>query len=264
MATAGVNGVEFFYRERGSGPPILLIHGMGGSVDVWGKAFDLLAEHHRVIAYDRRGFSRSVHSPVDDFQRHREDAAALLRALDAAPATVVGWSSGGIIAVDLAVHNPELVAALVLEEPVLHAKRRPGARQLRAALAAEILSRVKDERAASASFLRWAFRHSSGGNGFDPLPDSLRESMLANGPASMADLHAGTGEHLTKEQVGALACPVTCIAGELSDRAFLRATDYIVRLVPQAQVNRIAGAGHAMHLERPTEFAAAVREAAAG
>lgn len=262
MPTVAVDGVELFFTERGSGRPILLVHGFGGNADVWGELIDLLADDHRVIAYDRRGFTRSRHSPAEGFQRHREDAAALLRELNAAPAIVVGWSNGGLVALDLAVHNPELVAALVLQEAPLHRKRHPGLRQIRAVVAAQVLSRVKDERAASETFLRWAFRYTSGGSGYDRLPEALRGEMLDNGSASMADLAAGTGEELTKEQLSAIACPVVCVTGELSDRIFVRATDYIAELLPNARVRRIPEAGHAMHLERPGEFAAAVREAA--
>lgn len=75
----------------------------------------------------------------------------------------------------------------------------------------------------------------------------------------MAELGVGTGEHLSKAQVAGIACPVVCVTGELSDRALARATGYVARLVPHAGMTRIAGAGHAMHLERPHEFAAAVR-----
>ena len=262
MPTLDLDGFECSYEDRGSGSSILLIHGMGGSTDVWGEAFDLLAQNHRVIAYDRRGFARSGGPPVADIRRHADDAAAFLRKLDAAPATVVGWSSGGVIALDLAVRSPELISALVLEEPPLHAKRRPGLRQLRAVVSAQLLSRVKDDRAASERFFRWAFRYTSGGTGFDRLPESLRESMLASGPANMADLRAGTGEHLKKEDLEAIGCPVVCALGELSDPAFHRATNHIANLVAHAQVKQIDGAGHGMHLERPEEFVAAVREAA--
>jgi pimeloyl-ACP methyl ester carboxylesterase len=261
MPVITVDGVELFYKERGSGSPILLVHGMGGNADVWGEVFDLLAKDHRVIAYDRRGFTRSAHPPVRDMERHRLDAVTLLRELDAAPATVVGWSSGGVVALDLAVHSPEVVSALVLEEPPLHLKRRPGIRQMRAVISAQLLSRIKDERAASEAFFRWAFRYTSGGTGYDRLSGSLREQLLDNGPANMADLAAGTGEHLAKEQIAAVTCPVVCVAGELSDRAFGRATAYIGGLLPSAQIARIPEAGHAMHLERPSDFAAAVRDA---
>jgi pimeloyl-ACP methyl ester carboxylesterase len=256
-----VDGVELFFKQRGSGSPILLIHGTGGNADIWGEAFDLLSEDHRVIGYDRRGFTRSVHPPVRDMERHRLDAVGLLRELDAAPATVVGWSAGGVLALDLAVHNPEVVSALVLEEPPLHLKRRPGARQMRAVIGAQLLSRVKDERAASESFFRWAFRYTSGGTGYDRLPGSVQEQLLDNGPANMAEMATATGEHLAKGQIAAIACPVFCVTGELSDRALARATSYISGLLPGARTTRIPAAGHAMHLERPAEFAAAVRDA---
>lgn len=265
MPTVSIDGVDLFYVERGGGSPVLMVHGMGGDADVWGETVDLLAEDHRVITYDRRGFTRSKHPPVGDMQRHREDAAALLRALDATPATVVGWSSGGIIALDLAIHDPELVAALALQEPPLHLKRRPrGLRQMRAAITAQLLSRLKDDRAASEAFFRWAFRYASGGTGYDRLPDALREAMLDNGEANVAELAVATGEHLSKEQIAEIACPVVCVAGELSDRAFSRVTDYMVRLIPGAKVETITGAAHTMHLQRPAEFAAAVRTVVPG
>jgi pimeloyl-ACP methyl ester carboxylesterase len=262
MATLDVDGTELYYRERGGGAPMLLIHGLGGSADVWGEAFELLSDQHRVVAYDRRGFSRSVHAPVSDPRRHREDAAALLRALDAAPATVVGWSSGGVLALDLAIHHPELVSVLVLEEPPLHLKRRPGPRMLRAMVAAQLLSRVRNDRAASKAFFRWAFRHTSGGTGYDHIPDAVRETLLSNGTPNMTELAWATGEHLTKAQIAGIACPVLCIAGQLSELSLARATRYTAALVPHAQIRPLAGAGHAMHLERHREFAAAVHEAA--
>lgn len=132
---------------------------------------------------------------------------------------------------------------------------------MRAVIKAQLLARVKDERAASEAFFRWAFRHSSGGTAYDRLSDAVRDGMLANGAANMAELGVATGEHLTRERVAGIACPVVCVSGELSDQALLRATDYIVALIPNAQVKRIAGAGHAMHLERPAAFAGAVRDA---
>jgi pimeloyl-ACP methyl ester carboxylesterase len=259
----GVDGAELFYRESGTGSPILLIHGFGGNADVWGEAFALLGEDHRVVAYDRRSYSRSVAAPVSDPRRHREDAAALLRALDAAPATVVGWSSGGVVALDLAIHHPELVSALVLEEPPLHLKRRPGPRMVRAIATAQLQSRFGNDSAASETFLRWAFRYTSGGTGYDRIPDGARETVVNNGAPNMAEFAWATGEHLTKEEVAGIGCPVVCLAGELSDRSLARATRYLAGLVSQAEVRPIAGGGHAMHFERPREFAAAVHEGAA-
>jgi pimeloyl-ACP methyl ester carboxylesterase len=199
--------------------------------------------------------------PRGDFRRDGEDAAALLHALDAVPATVVGWSSGGIVALDLAVHHPGLVTGLVLVEPTLHAKKRPGVRHLAAYFKANLLRRVKDDRAATEAFLRWAFRHRTGGTWYDRLPDLMREAHLANGPAATSELGIGTGEHLRDEQIAAIACPAIVLVGELSDPLFARVSERTARLLSHARIERIQGAGHVIHLERPAYFVRLVREA---
>ncbi|MCE5288494.1 MAG: alpha/beta hydrolase [Nocardiaceae bacterium] len=99
MPTANVNGAELYYEELGSGPPLLLMLGTGACMDLWTSVFERLAHTYRVIAYDRRGFGRSASAPRGKFSDHTRDAAALLAELEAAPATVVGWSGGGAIAV---------------------------------------------------------------------------------------------------------------------------------------------------------------------
>src|SRR5215212_1454119 len=154
MATVRVDGVDLDYEEDGSGAPILLIHGTAARL--WGACARELAEYGRVIAYDRRSFGASIHPPVSDLGRHREDAAALLRARDAVPAVVVGWSIGGVVALDLALEHPGLVRALVLIEPPLHAKRRPSVRMVRGIAGARLLGRLGRPRAGAACFLRWA------------------------------------------------------------------------------------------------------------
>jgi pimeloyl-ACP methyl ester carboxylesterase len=249
---------ELFHRQAGEGSPILLIHGFSGDADVWGDAFDLLAEEQRVIAYDRRGYTRSRQEPVADLGQHADDAAELLAELGAAPATVVGWSSGGIVALDLAIRRPDSVSALVLIEPPLHLKRAPGFRLAVGLGKAQVLNLVKDDRAASEALLRWAFLQTSGGTYYDRLPPEMREAMLANGRANMTELKFGTGERLRGSEISAIACPVTCLTGELSDRSLVRATRKIARLLSRAEVREFAGAGHTLHLERPREFAAAV------
>ena len=79
-----LDDVGLYYVEAGTGPPILLVHGVQPGADVWGPAFAALARRHRVLAYDRRGFSRSVHPSEPDYRRHAADAAALLERLGAA------------------------------------------------------------------------------------------------------------------------------------------------------------------------------------
>jgi len=95
-----VSGGALYVEERGDGSPVLLIHGTCCNLRTWGDTFDRIAERYRTIAYDRRGYGRSNSGRTRDYGLHVRDAAELLDHLDARPATVVGWSSGGIVALD--------------------------------------------------------------------------------------------------------------------------------------------------------------------
>jgi pimeloyl-ACP methyl ester carboxylesterase len=109
-------------RERGAGPPVLLIHGTGATSDFWGRAADRLAESCHLVTYDRRGTGRSANRPTGHHDVHAEDAAEVIRSLGVGQMTVVGWSMGGIVALCLAHRHPELVRRLVLQEPPLYAR----------------------------------------------------------------------------------------------------------------------------------------------
>jgi len=116
---APVNGIRLYYEEHGEGAPIACIHGTGSSALVWGDAVEKLARLGRVITYDRRGHTRSERP--EPYERttvteHADDAAALLDALAAVPAVVIGRSYGGTVATDLALRYPDRVRALVLLE----------------------------------------------------------------------------------------------------------------------------------------------------
>jgi pimeloyl-ACP methyl ester carboxylesterase len=117
--TVRVNGVRLYYEELGQGPAILGVHGTGSSALMWGAADPELASLGRVIVYDRRGCIRSQRPDLYDTTstaEHADDAAALLDALGAAPAAVIGRSYGGEIVIDLALRHPECVRGLALLE----------------------------------------------------------------------------------------------------------------------------------------------------
>ena len=118
MANISVNGVSLYYEEHGAGEPILGIHGTGSSSALWSDAAATLGTRGRTIVYDRRGFGSSERPEpfVTDVHQQADDAAALIDALAAAPAIVIGRSQGGEIAVDLALRYPDRVRALALLE----------------------------------------------------------------------------------------------------------------------------------------------------
>jgi len=106
-----VEGGKLYYEVEGGGHPLLLIHGGLGSLRMWDANVPALAERFQVIRYDTRGFGRTE---TDDVEfTNRGDAAAVLDHLGAQSADVVGQSRGGVIAVDLAIDQPERVDKLV-------------------------------------------------------------------------------------------------------------------------------------------------------
>ena len=119
MGDVVVNGVRLHHEEHGHGAPILCVHGGGSSALLWEDALPALARLGRVIAYDRRGCSRSERPEPytrTTVAEQADDAAALLAALGAGPALVIGRSYGGAVALDLALRHPARVRALALLE----------------------------------------------------------------------------------------------------------------------------------------------------
>jgi pimeloyl-ACP methyl ester carboxylesterase len=121
MNTAAIDvpGAKLFYKIRGTGPVLLTLQGGGGNADGSDALAAALADRYTVIAYDRRGLSRS---PVDDpsqspgIRTHSDDASRLLAALTDEPAFVFGCSLGALIGLDLITAHPRQVRLLVAHE----------------------------------------------------------------------------------------------------------------------------------------------------
>ncbi len=112
---AEIGNIRIYYETYGSGPPVLVLHGgLGSSFDMHFQ-IQALAATHLVIAPDSRGHGRSTDadSPIS-YGLMAEDMVQLLDHLRIDRVDVVGWSDGGIIGLDLAMHHPDRVNRLVV------------------------------------------------------------------------------------------------------------------------------------------------------
>ncbi|GAA4823552.1 alpha/beta fold hydrolase [Nocardioides caeni] len=101
--------------DVGSGPPLLLIHGLGGTWRNWEANIPGLARHHRVIALDLPGFGGSEpYAGEVSVARYVATLVELLDQLDVLEATIVGNSMGGLLAMETALVRPDRVTATVL------------------------------------------------------------------------------------------------------------------------------------------------------
>jgi 3-oxoadipate enol-lactonase len=108
--------LDIWTEQVGAGPDVLLIGGLGDTIESWQLQLDGLADRYRLTAFDNRGAGRTV-MPAGraTVEAMADDAAAVLRAHGIASAHVAGFSGGSIISQELALRHPGSVRSLVLQ-----------------------------------------------------------------------------------------------------------------------------------------------------
>ena len=108
--------VDIWTEQVGEGPDVLLIGGLGDTVESWQFQLDGLADRYRLTAFDNRGAGRtSMPEGPLSVELLADDASAVLNAHSISSAHVAGFSGGSVIAQELALRHPELVRSLVLQ-----------------------------------------------------------------------------------------------------------------------------------------------------
>ena len=108
------DGLTLYYETYGSGEPLLLIHGNGGSIGDFAAQIPFFRMRYRVIAMDSRDQGKSSDSSGSlTYEKMTDDLAALLDHLNTGPVNVVGWSDGGIEALLLGIRHPQKVKKIV-------------------------------------------------------------------------------------------------------------------------------------------------------
>jgi pimeloyl-ACP methyl ester carboxylesterase len=268
MATASVNGVRLFYELSGTGEvPLVLVHGSWGSHHNWDLVIPGLAESFRVLTYDRRGHSQSTRPDTPgSVDEDGEDLAALLEALDLAPAHVVTGSWGGNVALRLATRRPEVFRSLTCHEPPLWDlvwdDPESQAMLQQAARSDESVGRRiadGDHEGAARQFVEEvAFGLGAWEN---ELPPEARETFIRNAPTYLDELQDPNAASIDEDALARLDMPVRLTEGSESPPVFPRVIDRLVKLIPRVRREVIEGAGHVPHLTTPELYVAVTTRA---
>jgi esterase len=248
MPELPVNGIRLYYEQHGEGAPILCIHGTSSSALVWGNAGAELALRGRCIVYDRRGCFRSERPEpyeTSDVSDHGDDAAALLDALSATPAVVIGRSYGGEVAIDLARRYPNKVASLVLLEPAMLWLHPEGMAWLKPLIDKVLEAGARDVSSVAEVFLREVV----GDEGWESFPAELKKMFVGNGPAILAE-HKGRWLQLTVQELAEIEHPTLIVSAKDSPEAFRLVDGVLADAFPNCQTVMVDG-GHFIKPDDP-------------
>lgn len=251
---ADSDGVQIAWEETGSGPDVVLVHGLGYARWGWEPLVPLLARHHRVILFDNRGIGESDVPPGPYTARvMMQDVTAVLDAAGAARAHVVGTSLGGMIAQEFAADHPERVDRLVLMSTT------PGGHAAYPMPDATIRLLADAATMEPADALR-AFVENALGTPPDPeIVERILRHRVTNPqvPAGwQAQAAAGTGFDPGELKITA---PTLVVHGTEDRVVDVRNAALLGKRIPDSRVVTVSG-GHLMFWEDPHKVAAAILE----
>jgi pimeloyl-ACP methyl ester carboxylesterase len=245
------------YREIGTGSPLLLIMGYGGSLDNWAPDFvDELAQAHTVVMLDNSGVGQTSRVPGTlTIDAMANQTGALLTALHLGPVSVLGWSMGGMTAQALAVLRPSQVSKLVLAATqVGNGKARP----VPASAAAELAS--PDPRVVLSALFPPGQAAAARAYGLGILAYA---SVYSPPPAVLlAQSNAVTqwieGKDPAGREVSQIRVPVLVADGALDALDPAQNASLLATAIKGAKVHLYPDAGHAFLFQDYTEFVSAV------
>ena len=263
-----LDGRRCHYQQQGTGPDIVLIHGVTGDLSIWFlcKAMTDLSTTHRVTAYDLRGHGYSDAPPTGYTSAdHAADLFALMDELGIERAALVGHSFGGVIAAHAAALAPERVEAIVFSDPYFPALRhledvsrwghwkafRAEAENAGVELSDEHwydLGKFFDQVMHLDGEKMLKFRQEVG------LPALNRLLRLGNTTCG-ADSKVPAG--LTAEMIAAIDKPALAIYGEHSP--FLSTAQFLTENLPRCRSAIIPGAKHRAPEENPEPYVQALK-----
>ncbi len=251
MAYHVVDGLRMHYLLEGSGPAVVLLHGMGSCGEDWLLQVPALVQAgYTVLAPDLRGHGRTGKPPGPyTIPQMADDVDGLMEGLGIEQAAVVGLSLGGLVAQSLAIRHPTRVRALVLVNTF--ARLRPQGRRgwvhfLRRGLALV----TGGMRAQAETVARELFPH--------PDQEALRQiavqRLSENDPLAYRATLRAVLRFDGRRELARIRVPTLVVAGAEDTTVSLEAKRELASSIPNARLEVIPNSGHATPLDQPEAF----------
>ncbi|PDS80869.1 alpha/beta hydrolase [Rhizobium sp. L43] len=238
---ADVNDIKMYYAEYGEGEPILFIHGGLGNAEVWGHQVADFAKDHLVIVADSRGHGRSTRSQQPfGYDLMTSDYVALLDFLKIDKVTLVGWSDGGIIGIDMAMKHPEKLTRVIAQ----------AANVTTEGVKADVLDNKTFNDYINVAGEQYR-KLSPTPNEYDAFVKQISE-MWATQPA------------WTAADLAKISVPVTLAIGDHDEAVKLDHTEMMAKQIPGAKLVILKDVSHFAMLQDPAAYDGMIRGAMAG
>ncbi len=229
-----LNGISLFVATYGKGEPLILLHGGAGNGDHFANQVSAFAAKYTVLVVDSRGHGRSTRTadPLT-YAQMADDVVALMDALKLPSASIVGWSDGGAIGLDLAIRHPSRVRKLVVvgQNATLAGGKSAGTTET-----------------FPAYFARCAADYAK----LSPTPKEFKALQQALRPMWR------TQPNFADAQLSGITAPTLLIDGDHDEIVRADHLEHVAKVIPNAKLVFIPDASHFVMFQQPKVFNEAV------
>lgn len=261
MPTVSVEGGEMFYERRGSGPPIVFIHGGWQDSTAWSGQVDHFAEQYDVITYDIRGHGQS--GPTETAQYSVElfvdDLETLLVELGVEQPILAGISVGGLVVRSFLARHPDRVRGAVIGGPFQSMTALTPPTDLNPFLSpVSGVSQMVSTIGSAATFrsLLATMEATNGGTWLSVDPEVCEQAIATAGDVSAAEytkLFRVIYEH-DPADVSHAETPLLVLAGDYEAGQIKRQGQTLAESVPNGEYRELADAAHLVNQDTPAAF----------
>jgi pimeloyl-ACP methyl ester carboxylesterase len=253
---ADIGDLRVYYTVAGTGPPVVLVHGIGADAHVWDEVVPPLAKRFRVYALDLRGFGRTVRPPLPrlSYDLWVDDVRGFVDRVAGGPASLVGWSLGGAVGLNVGLRHPQVLRTLVLigtPSPLRPPTDRSGFNErLRLAEAGAPIEEIVDK---TFEFTEAAYSpHTRATN--PAAVDRMRQTLLRNDPRAYAEMvEANRARPDISARLAEIRVPTLVLVGEDDARTPVEMSEDLNRSIPDSYLKILPGCGHFYPYEQPEE-----------